>query len=318
VGRDGYRGFRKVKHKGRSFTPDGFEDRTAVLNLDELQARRSSEPDRHLLVGIHGSQLGQIFRLSTEPTRIGRGEAELRLDDGGVSRQHARIIWEANQYVIEDLESANGTFVQGSRVNRRILQDGDVIQLGPSAVFRYSVTDKEQEEMLRELYAASITDSLTGARNRKYFDSHLGAELSYARRHKTDVSLVMLDIDGFKNVNDTYGHAAGDAVLVQIAGVVPKIVRNEDVFARYGGEEFAIVLRSITVLGAQHAAERLRQTVESMVVVSGANQIRVTVSAGCAAISECAQPEAQELIAKADRRLYAAKHLGRNRVVAAD
>jgi diguanylate cyclase (GGDEF)-like protein len=294
--------------------------RTAVVDLAELSAaRREGAPDRHLLVGVHGSLLGQVIRLDDAVLRVGRNhESELWLDDTGVSRRHAQIIPAGDGYILEDLESANGTFVQGQRVQRHRLADGDVIQFGPNAVLRYSLADKSQEDMLRQLYAASITDPLTGAHNREYFNSHLGSELSYSRRHKTDLSLVMFDIDHFKRVNDTYGHQAGDAVLIEIAAQVSHIVRNEDVFARYGGEEFAMILRAIDIQGALHAAERLRATIESMCVPSGPHRIGVTISAGCAALSECDEPNAEQLITLADRRLYAAKRSGRNQVVADD
>jgi diguanylate cyclase (GGDEF)-like protein len=295
----------------------GAEDRTAVVDLAELSAaRRGQKPDRHLLVGVHGSLLGQVIRLSAAAFRVGRHpDSELWLDDSGVSRRHAQIVPHGEGYVLEDLESANGTFVGGQRVKKHPLRDGDVLQFGPTAVFRYSLADKDQEDMLRQLYAASVTDPLTGAHNREYFDTHLGAELSYARRHRTDVSLIMLDIDHFKNVNDTYGHQAGDAVLVELAATVQRIVRNEDIFARYGGEEFAVILRDIDVKGAAHAGERLRVAVEGLVIQSGAHQIRITVSLGCASLAECPEPQGEQLISLADRRLYAAKRSGRNRVV---
>jgi GGDEF domain-containing protein len=320
------------------FSGSGSEDRTAVVDLTELSAaRREQKPDRHLLVGVHGSLLGQVIRLDEQPFRVGRNhESELWLDDTGVSRRHAQIVPDPGGYLLEDLESANGTFVQGQRVDRHLLRDGDVIQFGPTAVFRYSLADKDQEDMLRQLYAASVTDPLTGAHNREYFDTHLASELSYARRHKTDLGLLMFDIDHFKRVNDTYGHQAGDTVLIEIANMVAKIVRNEDViarysnpyrnasevvrkeevFARYGGEEFAMILRETDVGGTQRAGERLRQTIEAMFIQAESNRIRVTISVGCASLAECTEPQAEQLIALADRRLYAAKHAGRNRVVA--
>jgi diguanylate cyclase (GGDEF)-like protein len=301
------------------FAGSSPEDRTAVVDLADLGTRRGSRPDRHLLVGVHGSQLGQVLRLDMPVCHIGRHQdSELWLNDSGVSRRHAEIEFDGQVYMLKDLGSANGTFVRGQRVIEHRLEDGDVIQFGPGAVFRYSLADKEQEDMLRQLYAASVTDALTGARTREYFDTHLESELSYARRHRTEVALVMFDIDHFKRVNDTYGHQAGDAVLVEIAAAVTKIVRNEDVFARYGGEEFAMILRDIDIVGAEHAGERLRQTISALCVTSGAYQISVTVSVGCAALAECGEPVAEQLIATADRRLYAAKRSGRNCVIARD
>jgi diguanylate cyclase (GGDEF)-like protein len=169
---------------------------------------------------------------------------------------------------------------------------------------------------LRQLYDASVTDALTGAHNREHFDTQLRSELSYARRHGTDVSLVIFDADHFKKVNDTYGHQVGDAVLVQIANVVRGTVRSEDVFARYGGEEFALVLRGIDVAGAGIVAERLRERIANLKIPTDRGPIAVTVSAGCASLSTTEEKTPEGMIALADRRLYAAKHAGRNRVVA--
>ncbi|MDX2052913.1 MAG: GGDEF domain-containing protein [Polyangiaceae bacterium] len=299
------------------FSGSGADERTAVVDLKDLGgARTVKQADRHLLLGVHGSQLGQVIRLTSRPFRIGRSqEMELWLNDSGISRRHAEILPTGEGYLICDLESANGTFVQGQRINRHPLSDGDVIQFGPAVVFRYSLADEDQEEMLRQLYAASVTDPLTGARNRDYFESHMNAELSYARRHRTDVSLLMFDLDHFKLVNDTYGHPAGDAVLVEVAQAVRQMIRSEDVFARYGGEEFAVILRDIDLAGAALAAERLRKTLSELNIKAGEHTLKVTVSVGCATLAECQDPLGSELIAIADRRLYAAKHGGRNRVV---
>lgn len=302
------------------FSGSGADERTAVVNLSDLGGARSpKQADRHLLLGVRGSQLGQVIRLTSRPFRIGRSqEMELWLNDSGISRKHAEILPTPEGYLISDLESANGTFVQGERIKRHLLNDGDVIQFGPAVVFRYSLADEDQEEMLRQLYSASVTDPLTGARNRDYFESHMNAELSYARRHRTDVSLLMFDLDHFKQVNDTYGHPAGDAVLVEVAQAVREMIRSEDVFARYGGEEFAVILRDIDLEGAALAAERLRKKLANLNIQTGEHTVKVTVSIGCATLVECKEPLGSELIAIADRRLYGAKHGGRDRVVSAD
>jgi two-component system, cell cycle response regulator len=294
------------------------DERTAVVNVAEL--RRSAypdEPDRHVLVRMDGTSVGQLFALETPEFKLGRHTtSDIMLEDDGVSRRHARLLREDDGYVLEDLGSANGTFVQGEKVARHRLHDGDVFQLGPNVMFRYAYTDASQQRMLQKLYEASVRDALTGAYNREHFDERLRTEIAYAKRHGTQVSLIMFDLDHFKQVNDTYGHPAGDAVLVNIAQKVTGGLRSEDVFARYGGEEFAVILRDIDIAGAECVAERLRERVAATPALFDSLKIPVTMSVGCATLVELVEPTPQALVAMADRRLYAAKRNGRNQVIA--
>ena len=293
------------------------DERTAIVGLSELRGpRKPQTKDRHLLVRVRGSHLGHVTRLPREPLRVGRSqECELWLSDDGVSRRHAMLVPLDDSYLLVDTESANGTFVGGQRVERHVLKDGDWIQFGAAAAFRYTQTDSSQETLLRQLFEASVTDALTGCFNREYLDSQLKSELSYARRHKTEVSLVLFDVDHFKKVNDNYGHQAGDQVLIQIAQTISKMVRNEDVFARYGGEEFAVVVRAIGLAGAASLAERLRAAVAALEIPTERGAIRVTISLGVASSAALEDLRPEGLIRVADERLYAAKHGGRNRVV---
>jgi len=299
---------------------DDPHERTAIVSLGELRGGpKRQAKDRHLLIRARGAQLGHVTPLGATPQRIGRStECEIWLSDDGVSRRHASITASSAGYVIEDTQSANGTFVAGQRVERVVLRDGDLIQFGPQAMFRYSITDEAQEQLLRQLYEASVTDALTGANNREAFDSQLRMELSYARRHSTDCGLVLFDVDHFKKVNDTYGHPTGDEVLVEIAKATRRLVRNEDVFARYGGEEFALILRGIALDGTKVVGERVRERIASLAIETDKGKLSVTVSVGCSSVGSTPDPSAEALIAAADRRLYVAKRGGRNRVVATD
>jgi diguanylate cyclase (GGDEF)-like protein len=300
---------------------DDGEDSTAIVDLRGLSPGARREPkDRHLFVRLNGAQIGHVTRLPAgRACRLGRGQdSDIWVNDDGISRKHARIVPHGRGYLLEDTESANGTFVAGSRIERHPLSDGDVIQFGPAAVFRYAVTDASQEALLRQLFEASVTDALTGARNRESFDLQLRAELSYARRHKSDVSLLLFDVDHFKKVNDTYGHPIGDTVLIELARTVSMGLRNEDVFARYGGEEFAIILRGIDSSGARAVGERVRATVQAMNIDTPRGRLKITVSVGAASVGGRGEMTPEELVSLADTRLYAAKHQGRNRVVDTD
>jgi len=306
-----------VKGHDDLIEPVADDERTAIVKLQDLRGERAVPKDRHLLVRIQGEQVGQVVTLHGAQWRVGRArDADLWLGDSGVSRNHARIVWADGGYVVEDLGSANGTYVNGVKITSRPVVDGDVVQFGASAAFRYTLTDADQEAMLMQLYEASVTDSLTGAFNREHFDHRLEAEISFSRRHGAELSLLLLDIDHFKLVNDTFGHQAGDTVLVEMAAAVNGSLRTEDVFARYGGEEFAIILRGIDLASAYHVGERFRMLVESLRIEASGHPIPITVSVGVASLRCCPDDLAETLIATADRRLYAAKRTGRNRVVA--
>ena len=167
------------------------------------------------------------------------------------------------------------------------------------------------------LYAASITDGLTGLYVSRYFRMRLNEELRSVQRYKHSMSLLMVDIDHFKKVNDTYGHQGGDEVLRVVSRCILDTIREDiDIGARYGGEEFAIILPETTRDGARILAERLRQLIEKQEVVWSERTIRVTVSVGLATAPEHGvQPEV--VTEHADQALYAAKHGGRNQVVVA-
>jgi two-component system, cell cycle response regulator len=296
---------------------DDLEESTAIFSLGSLRPSTGFRQRQHVLIRMEGSDIGKVVNLADQtPFSIGRrSECTLSLKYEGVSRNHARILQEDGVYILEDLGSANGTLVQGRRIERHRLQDGDVLQFGPLVSFRYSVTDADETEMMKQLYEASVRDSLTGAYNREYLSEHLNSEIAFAIRHKSDTSLIMFDLDHFKRVNDGYGHQAGDLVLVEVCKQVTATLRIEDVLARYGGEEFAISVRGIDRTGTVQLAERLRAG-NHRAIRFGEHDIPISASLGCAMLSECeGQPTPEKLIAVADRRLYLAKRSGRNRVV---
>ncbi|MBK7584615.1 MAG: diguanylate cyclase [Myxococcales bacterium] len=276
--------------------------------------------DRVLLLRLDGVDGGQLVALTHFTATIGRElDNSLRINEGGISRHHARIAWEDDAHWVEDLASRNGTYVKGRRVNKAPLADGDLVQFGPHACFRYTVTDSLHEQLLRKLHESSTIDVLTGACNRRHFDARLKAELSYARRHNADLAVVMLDIDHFKRVNDTHGHLTGDAVIRHVAALTRGQLRAEDLAARYGGEELVVLLRGTDVRGAVRVAERIRATIEVLPARVDGTTVMVTVSGGCAALSEPnAAADGADLVARADTRLYEAKQRGRNRVVGSE
>jgi diguanylate cyclase (GGDEF)-like protein len=290
-----------------------YED-TSLSRATEktLSVPASVNQDRATLTILTGLNAGQMLALDSAEHVIGRGtDAELWLEDPAISRAHARITRGPDgHFVIEDLGSTNGTFVSGRRVEGHAeLQNGDRIQIGPNQMLRFAITDDAEEELQRRLYESSTRDGLTRAFNRKYLSERLPAEIAHARRHKTQLALLMLDLDRFKEVNDAHGHLTGDMLLRVVAAHLLRLIRIEDVLARYGGEEFVILIRSTPHKDAGILAERVRTTVERLHIAApgGTKVLSVTVSVGVASLSELtSEAGANELIATADARLYRA------------
>ena len=163
-------------------------------------------------------------------------------------------------------------------------------------------------------------DALTGLNNRHQFAIRLREETASAKRQNTPLCCIMTDIDFFKKVNDTYGHAVGDCVLKNVARTIKKELRENDIPARYGGEEFAILLPHTTLEEATLVAQRLRCAIEKKKInieeynIEGTKQLNVTISIGVSAYNK-AQKEPEQLYQNADKALYEAKEGGRNRVV---
>jgi diguanylate cyclase (GGDEF)-like protein len=170
--------------------------------------------------------------------------------------------------------------------------------------------------LLRELEALTRTDALTGALNRRAFDEALRQEVVRAQRYDLPLSVLMVDVDHFKSVNDTYGHPGGDEVLRNVAARVETELRLTDALYRYGGEEFAVILPHTAEEGALQVAERLVRAVAGAPVHVGDGSLRVTISAGVGSVQgTTAAPST--VLSDADRALYAAKRSGRNRACTA-
>jgi diguanylate cyclase (GGDEF)-like protein len=174
--------------------------------------------------------------------------------------------------------------------------------------------DAKLRDVLEELRAQAVTDALTGLYNRRYFWDALSRELIAARRKPTIFSVILMDLDWFKNVNDTWGHDAGDMVLKEAADLMRASVRGSDIAARYGGEEFALLLPETAACVAEERAESLRRELEAHEIAYGTSRIRITASFGVGQY-DGSTSDAASLMKRIDAALYAAKDAGRNRVV---
>lgn len=165
------------------------------------------------------------------------------------------------------------------------------------------------------LYELSVLDGLTNIYNRRYLDQRLSQELADSRRHSKPLTLALLDLDHFKQLNDTYGHQAGDQVLCDLTGMVSAELRQHDILARYGGEEFALILAGTSKEDGLLLGERLRSSVAEHEFLYKEERLPVTMSMGLATFPEDAD-DRMDLLRAADKALYRAKESGRNRVVA--
>lgn len=170
------------------------------------------------------------------------------------------------------------------------------------------------EESVKELHKLSMVDTLTNIYNRRYFFKVSENLISIAQREQKKVALMMIDIDYFKNINDTYGHDAGDFILINVVKEIEKMMRKSDVFARVGGEEFAILLHDTSINGASVIAEKIRTTIENTVFRYNSIKIELTLCIGITALNE-QNNTIESLYKEADKQLYIAKDNGRNRVV---
>ncbi|HEY5957789.1 MAG TPA: GGDEF domain-containing protein, partial [Polyangiaceae bacterium] len=289
-----------------------LEETTAVRAPTKLPERLGASA---CFIVLSGQAIGRIYKLTEAKYTIGRSEqAEICIDDEGISRLHAGVVCYDKSVILKDLDSTNGTFVNGEPIRVRTLGNGDRVQLGATTILKFAVQDEVDEQFQEHLYAAANRDSLTHTYNRRHFNDQLSRDLSYARRHDSPLTLAIIDLDYFKHINDEFGHPAGDAVLQQFSKTVLGCIRNEDFLCRIGGEEFALVMRGTRLDGAMNVCERLRKSVEQTAFTYQEHSIAVTVSIGIAEYIGSRHPHMDDLVKDADQRLYDAKFAGRNRV----
>jgi diguanylate cyclase (GGDEF)-like protein len=267
-----------------------------------------------VLVELTGKELGALFELDRLPMLIGRAShAGVWLADETVSGEHAELSLEADALRVNDLGSHNGTFVnERAAPGPTVLHDGDYLRLG-ATVLKFTWMYPLEKQALRSLVELTLRDPLTRLYNRRYFDDRLRSEVSFARRQGSLLSLLMVDIDHFKDVNDTFGHQVGDRVLELVAAAMQGLVRPEDVLARYGGEEFVVIARDTPLRSAEILAERIRRHIEELSAEQPGGELRVTVSVGVTCLDPRMPCSPAELVSAADEALYRAKGAGRNR-----
>ncbi len=298
-----------IQHAGRTHALDPAQPGAAPA---------ASEVEANVILIAHpeNKMLGMRFRLSTGASvEIGRSPScDISLPEVlSVSRSHARLTYGSDGVLLEDLHSTNGTSLNDRPVGEPVkLRHGDRFQVG--AVHFKFVQEKDVEHAYHEaIYDLVMRDGLTEIFNKRKYDEEAQRECARAHRHKRDLTLMLFDIDLFKNINDSYGHLCGDFVLKHLARLTRDFLRPEQVFARVGGEEFAVLSPETDLDGAVAMAEKLRQRIEETDFTYAGFRVPVTCSFGVAQLDHAA-PSPAALYDAADRALYLAKNSGRNRV----
>ena len=291
-----------------------------------MKPERLKRDLRPALVFLSGDLIAVPIPLEREEVILGRAlGADVRVNDTKVSRRHAKINKVVDpetqqlEFILTDFGSKNGTLVNGQKISQEVLQNGDKITLGEH-LLRFDLLDEIDREYQRQIHRLISHDDLTGLLSSRSFFSELKREAARAKAEDRPFCVLMMDVDHFKDVNDTYGHLTGSKTLEEIGGAIIGIMRSGDAAARFGGEEFAAFLLDAEVPQALIAAERIRSVIESQeftVVRTGkpVSTHHVTISIGISAFPyDSSDPI--ELVEMADSALYRAKREGRNRVCA--
>ena len=274
-----------------------------------------------VLTVIAGSDVdfGKHFVLERKRTAIGREKInDIALSDGKVSKAHCEISVIRSSRGIEqisrrDLDSTNGTYVNGEPVVQTTLKAGDKIQAG-STILQLSYSDEIEKEYHAKLFDFAARDALTGLYNKRFIVNELENYCRIARRSNRAFSVILLDIDDFKRINDEIGHAAGDKALRLVVGGGRSGLRQSDPLCRWGGEEFIALLAACDLSGAAAAAEKFRAAAADICAAEGFPGI--TVSAGVATLRPGETFYA--LVGRADEALLLAKRAGKNRTFSAE
>lgn len=266
------------------------------------------------LVILSGCDRGKQFKLKQPSNVFGRDiESDIMISDPKISRKHGVFKVCQDGILFEDLQSTNGTFIAGERIHKHWLSLHDRLIAGDT-IMRIDYKCLQEAASVQALYQAAYTDELTGILNRGAFMLRAHEEFSFCKRNNGLLSIVMCDVDHFKDKNDNYGHPAGDHILKELSSLLAAQMRKEDLLARYGGEEFIMLLRETPEYAAEGWSDRVRQTVMNHHFAYQDQSIPTTISVGLCTRRVTTIDSLSAIIRVADNALYRAKQGGRNRL----
>ena len=291
---------------------------TLIAGQDTLlsELRKASDCEACLIV-VRGDQQGKRYELCKATMSLGRDStSDIVLNDPKVSRRQAIVQKNGDTVTLIDGGSTNVTFINDRKLDpcaSIVLTKEDMIRIG-GTVLKYLPHGALEIRYIGMLEAKANTDPLTKVYNKGYLLEALQAEFKRAKALNTGLSVLFLDLDHFKQVNDTYGHDAGDRVLIELSNLLRNATSvNHGIFGRFGGEEFVALLPGHAQKDALALAEFIRNTVEKQPFHLEDRAIHMTASIGVASLSESIA-EAMDLLKRADKAVYQAKNGGRNRV----
>jgi diguanylate cyclase (GGDEF)-like protein len=304
-------------------TPPEFPSWDPAVAPPDAELLRELDTRAWVLIRYVGQPMGEFIPLPPEGLSLGRApENGLCLAEPEVSRRHAelRVTGDREAVELRDLKSTNGVYVNGHRVDADPgpvrLKEGDVLRVGAHA-FKLKYMDAPERRYHQEMALRSMQDPVTGVSNRATVLSYLEAHFGLARRHHRPLSVILVDLDWFKRVNDTHGHHAGDQVLAAFGALLRRRLRGSDPVGRLGGDEFLAVLPETSATLALIAAEDLRRAISAEpIALEDGQQLEMSCSLGVAELKG-GDSDGGALLARADAALYGAKAGGRNRAFSA-
>lgn len=277
---------------------------------------QKSRMDAHVsMTIISGPSTGATIALKpNSKLLLGRSrEADVTIADTGISRAHCSLYSVGERVYVEDLGSSNGTYLNGEKLTQTLLiNNGDQVSLGNTTVLKFTyanLLDKEYQELVKQQLSK---DALTNVYNRKALAHYLTSGFVKAKQYHKPISLIMVDIDHFKTINDTHGHQFGDEVLNAVADALVHTVRSSDYVCRYGGDEFSVVCPNSDIERAYQMAEEVREKIAAIDLPIKGKRVHITASIGVASYPENIVDSVTEFISVADQAMYISKRNGRN------
>ncbi len=267
-----------------------------------------------VLTFVGGSQVGRRLLLADDSITLGRShKATIMLRDSAVSRIHIKIEYDpqTSVYLVRDMGSSNGTMLNDKKISKAELREGDKIIIGQT-VLRFSWIDSIDMAFHGEVDQLINIDALTGLVLKRRFDEEFNRHVAVALSNASTLSMLMMDMDGLKRINDTYGHTFGAHSISETGKIIKTVITSKGLASRFGGDEFMAFLPNTSLDNARVLAEDIRNSVERHNYEKENTKFSLTISIGLSEIREKDSPES--LLKRADAALYISKNSGRNAV----